>query len=101
MYGFYLIPKSFDCKIGNIFKFSGYVQKPEDRKNTERKLNYEDITLAVIIVKTIIVIYYIIMKDNCQWQKHSIIYYNSSLTQYLTCNLNDKINVLQYSILCK
>jgi hypothetical protein len=65
MYGFYMIPKSFDCKIGNIFNFSGTTLKPEDRK-TERKMNYEDITLAIIIVKTIIVIYYIIMTDNCQ-----------------------------------
>jgi hypothetical protein len=29
-------------------------------------MNYEDIVLAVIIVKTLFVIYYIIVTNNCQ-----------------------------------
>jgi hypothetical protein len=56
MFGSCVILKSFDCKIGNIFKFSGISLIP-GQKIRENKMNYEDIVLAVIIVKTLLVIY--------------------------------------------
>jgi hypothetical protein len=65
MSGSYLILENFDYKIGNNFKFSGHFLKPEDR-NKRNKMKYEDIVLAVIIVKTLLVIYYIIVTNNCQ-----------------------------------
>jgi len=64
MSGSYLILENFNYKIGNNFKFSGSPLTPEDTK--DRKMNYEDIVLAVIIVKTLLVIYYIIVTNNCQ-----------------------------------
>ena len=64
MFGSYLILENFNYKIGNNFKFSGSSLTPEDTKG--RKMNYEDIVLAVIIVKTLLVIYYIIVTNNCQ-----------------------------------
>jgi hypothetical protein len=65
MFGSYLILENFDYKIGNNFKFSGSLLKPEDR-NQRNNMKNEDIVLAVIIVKTLLVIYYIIVTNNCQ-----------------------------------
>jgi len=51
--------------LETISKFSGNLLEPEDR-NQRNKMKYEDIVLAVIIVKTLLVIYYIIVTNNCQ-----------------------------------
>ena len=59
----------WDIDAGSVMPIVDWVKsnllEPEDR-NQKNKMKYEDIVLAVIIVKTLLVIYYIIVTNNCQ-----------------------------------
>ena len=91
-FGSYMILKSFDYKIGNNFKIFRQSTNTWRSKCRETNMSYEDVVLAVIIVKTLLVIYYIIVTDNCQWHNIQCI---SCLCNILTQYLNMPFIIFQ------